>query len=270
MAKRNRNVNQSTTKKRIAENRGVGRLGDYTPWLKIHDVADCGNVTRIKGRKSGRIHHLFSNLELNYFYLLDWAENIVDIREQYPLYQEETVAIAEENGLTHPTDSVSKEKSVIITTFQITVRKNFGTEELARAVIHSKALAKKQIIETLEIQRRYWKFRNIDWGIVTENEISDVLAKNIAWVHSFTDPADLGVTADQIEIIRSFVSAEMKKDFVPLREITNRCDEKLNLKPGSSLSAVRHLIAVRRLAVDMQIELIQPEKPLCLLSRGGV
>lgn len=264
MAKRNRSANQRATKKRIAENRGAGRLGDYTPWLKIQDVADGGNVTRIKGLKTGRIHHLLSQWELKYFYLLDWATNIVDIREQYPLDQDETIAIAEEAGFRHPCDPVSKEHSVVVSTFLITVKQGIGTKEIARTVVHSKALNNRNIVDKLEIERRYWTFRRIDWGIVTEGEINEILAKNIAWIHSSADSADLGITRDQIRNIEAFLLAALKKECTPLRDITNRCDEKFKLEPGSALSVVRHLIAVRRLPVNMTAALIQPEEPLCL------
>ena len=56
-------------------------------------------MTRIKGWKSGRVHHLLSLLELRWFYVLDWNLEVIDVREQYPLLPlEETLAIAADRG----------------------------------------------------------------------------------------------------------------------------------------------------------------------------
>ncbi len=81
MAKRKRITNQTTIEKRINEGRGQGRGGDYQPWLLIQDVPSQGLATRIKGWKTKRVHHLLSNLELSYFYILEWSPVVFDIRE---------------------------------------------------------------------------------------------------------------------------------------------------------------------------------------------
>ena len=48
-----------------------GELMEYKPWIQIQDFPSKGIVSRVKGRTTGRIHHLMSNLELRYFLLLD-------------------------------------------------------------------------------------------------------------------------------------------------------------------------------------------------------
>ncbi len=90
----------------MLQNRGQGEGKDYIPWLKINDVPSTGLASRVKGWKTGRVHHLFSeHLELAYFYLLEWDERVVDIREQYPLLPiEKTLYIAESLGIIHPRD----------------------------------------------------------------------------------------------------------------------------------------------------------------------
>lgn len=85
MAKHRRIWNENQYRKYLAEGRGQGLLADYKPWIQIQDFPSQGIVSRVKGRKTGRVHHLMSNLELEYFYLLDWSEKTQDIKEQYPL-----------------------------------------------------------------------------------------------------------------------------------------------------------------------------------------
>ncbi len=93
MAKYKRVWNENQYRKYLAEGRGQGVLKNYKPWIQIQDFPSRGIVSRVKGRKTGRVHHLMSNLELEYFYLLDWSEKTQDIREQYPL-EDLTTAIS--------------------------------------------------------------------------------------------------------------------------------------------------------------------------------
>ena len=61
------------------------------------------------GWKHGRIHHLLSRPETNYFYCVEWEDRVVDIREQFPLLpQEDTQRIARSLGIKrHPKDPVT-------------------------------------------------------------------------------------------------------------------------------------------------------------------
>lgn len=48
-----------------------------------------------------REHHLLSDLEFNYLCFCDWADNVDDIREQFPLDRDVTLQFAEELGIKH-------------------------------------------------------------------------------------------------------------------------------------------------------------------------
>lgn len=94
MAKRQR---AKDIERMIKEGRGNGIGKDYIPWIRIQDLASLGRVTRVKGIKTDRQHELLSDMERNYFYLLEFSNNVVDIREQYPLLPlEDTLTIAME------------------------------------------------------------------------------------------------------------------------------------------------------------------------------
>jgi hypothetical protein len=267
MAKRNRATHQTVIDKRISEGRGQGRGSDYKPWLLVQDVPSQGLVTRIKGWKSKRVHHLLSNLELSYFYVLEWSPVVFDIREQYPLLPlEETLAIAEQCGIRHPTDPKTQESVVMTTDFLITVPRSIEVIEQARTLKTAKDLQSQRTIEKLEIERRYWQGRDIDWGIVTEREIPEALAKNVEWVHPFFETEDLSSFLQyEINRITTALTLKIAKDNAPLADIAAECDNLLGLEPGTSLSVSRHLLANRRWLVDMN-RLIQPSKPLVLLN----
>ena len=271
MAKRRRATNQITIDKRIHEGRGQGRGSDYKPWLLVQDVPSQGLATRIKGWKTKRVHHLLSNLELSYFYVLEWSLIVFDIREQYPLLPlEETLAIAEQCGIRHPTDPKTQEPVVMTTDFFITVPQSIEVIEQARTLKTAKDLQSERTLEKLEIERRYWHNRNIDWGIVTEQEIPQALTKNVDWLHAFFRIEDLSpLSESEISRIATALTLRMAQGNVVLTDLTAECDDQLGLQPGTALSVSRHLIANRRWLVDMN-KPIQPSKSLVLLTTPSV
>lgn len=175
------------TEKKIArylkDGRGQGELAEYIPWLKTQDLSSEGNSTRYKGVKTNRQHEFLSNFERYYFLLLEWQDNIYDIREQFPLNREETVKIAEEKGIKHSIDNENDTFIPMTTDFFITVKYNNKFHYFARTVKPIKELGDPRVIEKFEIEREYWERKGISWGIVTENEINRTFSKNINWVH---------------------------------------------------------------------------------------
>lgn len=53
------------------EMRGTGEGAAYQPWLTVKDVPSSGRSHRLRGLKTGRVHHLLSDIERDLFYVLD-------------------------------------------------------------------------------------------------------------------------------------------------------------------------------------------------------
>jgi hypothetical protein len=266
MAKRKRSTNETTNENRLKVGRGQGRGASYSPWLHIQDVPSQGLSSRIKGWKTGRIHQLLSELETSYFYVLDWSAIVLDIREQFPLLPlEETQEIAEQCGITHPSDPRTKEPVVMTTDFLVTVRQKTKTVEQARTIKCVKDLQSQRTLEKLEIERCYWKRRDVDWGIVTERDIPHTVAENIKWLHPSLYTTDLAVTPTDVSRISEVMTPMLLQFQGTLASIATICDERLGLLPGSSLSAARHLLANRCWRVDMH-QPIHPNQKLRLLG----
>lgn len=267
MAKRSRSTNQQKIEKRLKDGRGEGRGTTYQPWLRIQDVPSQGLASRVKGWKTGREHHLMSNLETNYLFVLDWSQSVLDIREQFPLLPlEETQAIAEQCGFAHPTDPKTQQPVVMTTDFLITLKQNEHEIEQARAIKPASDLQSQRTLEKLEIERRYWERRNVDWGVVTEKETPKTFVENLKWLRSCYWLSDLApLNQNDITRIESVLTPQVLQGDIALTRLTNACDDQLGLPPGTSLSVVRYLIANRRWQVDMS-QRIQPSKKLGLLS----
>lgn len=90
---------------RLKDGRGQGRGEYYKPFIQANDnkVASEGWLTRTLGWRSNRIHHTLSKHEYEYLLVQEWADRIVEIREQYPLTETDlTIKIANKLNITHP------------------------------------------------------------------------------------------------------------------------------------------------------------------------
>lgn len=267
MAKRKRENNEKQNERKMKDKRGQGHFDQYVPWHRIQDVASIGLATRIKGMKSGRIHHLLSNLELDYFHLLDWSDEVIDIREQYPLDLRETLALAKEVGLIHPPVSNPRNPIVMTTDFLITIRQPIGTKEVARTIKYSSDLINSRVLEKLEIERLYWRERNVDWGIVTELDINKILVKNIKWLYPYREIKSLLsiLTPTLIPKLTAHLLPIVRRKEISLRDLTKACDEKFSIPQGNSLALVRHLLSSKKWFVNMY-KPIQPGVALNFIS----
>ncbi len=64
---------------------GVGYGQSYQPWLRAQDVKSRGNRSIVFGLKTFRNHHLLSSVESNFFYLAEFNDSVIDIRNNSPL-----------------------------------------------------------------------------------------------------------------------------------------------------------------------------------------
>lgn len=260
----------SQVEKWIKEGRGNGIGSDYKPWLKIQDVSSKGRSTRLKGIKTNRQHEFLSDLERNYFYLTEYSGFIVDIREQFPLLPlEETIVIADELGLKHPTDPKTNELIVMTTDFLLTVDKGEGLVELARTIKMKDELLKERVIEKFEIERVYWERRQIDWGIVTELEIPKEMARNISYIHDYYDiqqyDAFQNISSQHIEDLAMALLQRILNESQSIREITNVFDKETHMPFGSGMTLFYHLLAQKIIQVDM-LEPLNVEQQVVIQS----
>jgi len=247
MAKHSRIWNRSVYDKYLREGRGCGRGSDYKPWVLIQDFASQGIVSRVKGQTTGRIHHLMSKNELSYFYLLDWSDDVEDIREQYPLSDlDMALKIASQTDIKYPTDNTSGFPYILTCDFMITTHKGLK----ARTVKISSELKEKRVIEKLEIERRYWDNYGIDWKIVTENEISYIKAKNIEWLYS-SQNFDLASESDELRDAVLVMLEMFKVSEYSVLETIKEIEKKFSLTKGMGLMLFKHLALNKKIALDL-------------------
>lgn len=264
MAKRSNDWDSNKLNRWIKEGRGQGEGKEYKPWLTVQDFPSMGRVTRVFGWTTQRIHHFFSDTQLKYFYLLDWEEKVIDIREHYPLIDLEVVLNdISDLRLDKFIDRKTKEPYILTTTFLITLLNSDGQKSFAaRSIKYASELSKKSTIEKLEIERRYWKAQGIDWGIVTNKDINDVRAKNIEWVHSVMNSDDCnGLTKAEFDDLFDGILYRFIDNKQSIKNIIAGFEKDYSLDVGMGLLLFKRLVAEKRIVLDM-------DKPINLSQTG--
>jgi TnsA endonuclease N terminal/TnsA endonuclease C terminal len=246
--------------------RGKGIGKDYLPWLRVQDVSSRGRSSKDEGWKTGRIHHFLSELELSFYYVGEWSSVVTDMREQYPLLPlDETLVIAQECGIPHPKHPKTEKPIVMTTDFLLTVSlEGGGSVTHARALKYAADLGSQRTLKKLEIERRYWEARQIDWGIVTERDIPADLAQNVEILHE-SWYLDTYMPKHELAQIVSVLTCLEQQNPQPLRELTASCDAQLGFPRGTSLKVAYYLIATRQWIIDM-FQPLDPSHPLELLK----
>lgn len=233
----------------------------YIPYILIQDVASMGRSTRRYGIKTGRQHDFLSDLERNFFMMLEFCDEVVDVREQFPLKLEETLLIADELGIKHPANPVTKEAITMTSDFCITLKVGKLTQDIIRTTKYKKELLDRRVIEKFTIEKTYWERRGIDWGIVTEEDVNKIYSQNISDILGYYELTD-NVGFNEIneeerdDIIIAFLQRLFDID-KNIRQISSRFEKDLHLKKGAGIALFKHLVARKYISIDLL-------SPICL------
>lgn len=262
MAKRRYSQDETKIARFLKEKRGQGHGAEYKPWLTVQDISSHGRSSRIYSFKTGRGHHLFSDIETAVFLLLDWSDHVVDIREQFPLDRDETRRIAADMGVRHPADMQTRTDIVMTTDFLVDVRQGSGTATVARAVKPASELDKHRTLEKLEIERRYWNDKGIDWGLITDQDYPSQRIKNLHWLHEMrslehTVTPYRGYWEDRCG--RFLACLPLASDMT-IKQFIRHLQETQGFARGEALTVIRHLAANKRISIglDAQFDLNSP------------
>lgn len=186
--------------------------------------------------------------------MLEWEDTVIDIREHYPLLDvEDTIKEKADLRFDLFIDKDSGVPYVINTNFLITVKNNDANNlYIARTVKMATELEKKNTLERLEIERRYWTAKNVDYGIVTQKQIFNIFSKNIEWVHpSLYSYQDRGFSQEDMMYMSGVLIERLVDSTHSIRKITSDFDKEFNYESGTGLFVFKFLIASKQIDIDM-------------------
>lgn len=254
MAKRRYSIDEDKIARFVKEGRGQGGGAEYRPWLTVHDVSSLGRSSRIHSAKTGREHHLLSDMETAVFLLLDWSNAVTDIREQFPLDRDMTRSIAAKMGISHPVDRQSKADIVMTTDFLVDVKTENGSTQIVRTVKPASELDDERTLEKLEIDRRYWRdWKGADWGLITDHDLPKQRIKNLRWLHEMQSLEHLvtpyaGYWEDRCA--RLIACLPQKSDMI-IKQFVRYLESSQGFAAGEALMVIRYLAANKVIGIDL-------------------
>jgi hypothetical protein len=256
VAKRRYGFDDEKLARFLKEGRGQGHGKNYRPWLTIQDVSSLGRSSRIHSRKTGREHHLLSDIETALFLLLDWSDSVTDIREQFPLDRDETRVIAADMGVRHPADAQSRTDIVMTTDFVVSVRAGDTITLAARSVKPASELDTVRTLEKQEIERRYWHIKGVDWGIVTDLDLPAQRVKNLRWLHEMQSLEHMMASSPDYwdDRCSRFLACLPHATGMSVKQFVRLLESTQGFAIGEALTVIRHLGANKRIAIDLDVK----------------
>lgn len=192
------------------EGRGTGTGALYKPWIKCRELNSTGVATSLPDWKHGRMVELLSQAELWWYVVLRWDDDVIDIREQFPLDKERTDGIARRYGFRPAGNGRVHMTTDLLVSWADGTLTAFSVKTDRTSVMNNRRTMEKQAIEY-----EYWKEKGIRWGILYKEDLNPVKVFNI------------------LDVVPHYGS-EMAHD---------------------EFAYIRHLIATKRIIVDMDREI---------------
>lgn len=251
-----REWNVSTYKRFIKEGRGQGSGKDYKPWIHVHDISSRGRSTRIYSHTTQRVMHLLSDLQLFYYYLLEFDPIVVDIREQYPLLDLLDMNVTLDESLMKKVyHSKSGIPRIFTTSFVVTRKTDHSDVDYeARVIKTSTELKSKAVIDRMEIQRRFYDQKNIDFGVITEKEIPINLARNVGWYLSDYDISGHQQLQVHYDLIRHDLLQLLLNKNTTFQQAFDYLERGYQLDTGLGLTMFKHLVATHQIKIDLSVD----------------
>lgn len=239
----------------VAEGYGQGAGETYKPWLEVAGTSSLGVSRRVWSPKTGRLHHLLSNVEHNLFLALEWSPEVVDIREQYPLEREITQEIARNLGIRHPFYPGTDVPTVMTVDFLVTFQRGREKSIEAFNAKRDEEADDERSLEKLELQRTYFEEMGIPHHLVFHSQLPSQKIHNIAWIRdALVKDGEVEPRPSYFSGLTARMAAEMTSQSEAHTSLATYCtsfDERHGLERGTGLRVVRILMAERILQCDL-------------------
>ena len=230
---------------------GIGEYEEYSPWVRVQDIQGAkATGDKINGIKANRVHHTLSPSESIFFYLAEFNDDVLDIREQFPLLPLTlTTSIAKYLGVKHPQVPFVKGGLLHLMTTDFLLTTNTGyvavsIKPLTEFDINNKSL--EHTLGKIEIERVFWELLGVEFKLFAPDQLSKIKAGNINWA---TDPVrnKLFVPEFKVDSLAQVITLG-EHDYTLLVDKISRV---LGFDPVMAANALKILIAKKVIEVDL-------------------
>lgn len=246
------------------EGRGKGHGSAYQPWIRVQDFSSQGTSTRWWGVKTQRDHQFLSNIELNICAWLEYAPQVLDIREQYPLEREITLELAAAAGIPHPYYPRTKVHAVMTVDFLVTLQHRGERRLMAIDAKSDQAAEDPMKIGRLEITRRYFEAMDVPHHLVFGSKLPIRQINNIKMFRdAMLKPGDEEPYQGFYDGHQTRMLGELRRPRPgSLADYCNGYDTRHGLERGNGLRIAYMLMHTRALQPDLNT----PDIPAAPLS----
>lgn len=238
----------------VKQGRGRGKGPTYIPWILTTDLYSDGRTHCIYSDKTGRSHELLSDGELNAFYMLEWARDVTDIREQFPLDRAVTQEIALKLGLHHPCYPKTHVPLVFTLDFLATRVRNGEPQLVCYSVKTMEDLNKHSVVERLEIERASCLAYEMEYHLLVKEQMPIKTISNIKWIRGAAlNPDTPKETRQHLEEQMDLMVQDLRYK-TPESTLADYCsgfDRRRGNEKGTGIRVVRLLLGQRVLTMDM-------------------
>jgi hypothetical protein len=234
---------------------GQGEGANYKPWIEVQMVSSLGRSRRVFSPKTGRTHHLLSDVEFNLFLALEWQTDVTDIREQFPLDRDITQDIARQLSVRHPFYPGTHVPTVMTVDFLITRIRDGQATIVAFNAKRTEEAEDERSLEKLEIQRETLSLLEIPHHLVFHSDIPLVNIKNIGWIRDSLvkdgeEEPHRGFWDSMTSRMQEAIAGATRQD-TTLSALCGKFDAIHGTQQGTGLRAARMLMAQRVLSADL-------------------
>jgi len=259
MARGTKLMTEDVIAEMVRKGYGRGRLGSYIPWIHILDFYGEGRTHEPFSHRFGRrTHQLLSDGELRMFKLLEWAPDVADVREQFPLPRDITLEVARSLGIIHKYYPGTGVPYVMALDFLVDRVRDGNRYLQAFNVKPQGDLDDPEVINELEVARATCEGMDIEhYLVVSEDLKSSQKLKNIAWIR------DAQLDEDATEPFPGFFEDHKSRMLADMRArsfdgiLVDYCssyDRRYSVEKGTGLRVVRMLLQAKALSMDLNVE----------------
>lgn len=245
-----------------AEGRGMGEGATYKPGIEVTDFSSLGVTSRVWSDKTGRTHHLLSRIEQGYFYLFEGAPNVLDINEQWPLWDRDlSQATAKALGVRHPTYPRTNVPVPLTIDFRLKVAVGDGTKFIG---VNTKSISEAddpRSMEKLALAKACLAQLGMEHHLLFDTQLPKNLVNNLVWIRSARAlrnepfPFD-GYLAEMTERFRAYLVTTLFDDR-PLATVCGCFDQLVGQPLGTGVRVARLMLDTRELRIDLTLPHLQ-------------
>lgn len=252
---RRKRVHEADIRKLIRTGLGQGEGLSFKPWETVHTFSSRGNSHRIHSVKTGRTHHLFSNIERALFLKAEYGQTFVDYQEQRAMEREHTLAIAKVLGIRHPV-YIGTNVPFVMTLDAVVVRRDADGNLFREAydAKESSALLDARTLEKLSMHRMYCEQRGWKHTIVTNDTFPREVIRNLEWIRSGArKPLEVITVHGLFDDLPARMLAEVleKQPRTLVKDYCASFDAVHGLLPGTGIRVMQILLWQHDLTADL-------------------